>query len=591
MPIVVDHALPTRVHRRFLLLVRALLGGRATLSFARGRNAEALGNFEMALRHYRRAAQRGVTDAAYRLGRFYTVGQGVLPALPEAIEWFEKAANQGHVRAQFELSLRYLVDSQQSGKLDAQHWFMSATSRNSAVARANRDILFPEGVAWLINPERALFWAKTAAEQGHIDAQANLGLMLFSGVGTEANIAAARDWLERAYNAGSSEAAYGLGRLSEDQRATDPTDAKAAARYYEIALERGYKGAAIALGLLYAEGRGVAYDPAKAAALYRIAAEDNNPWACFFLGLFCLLGEGVRQDTKTAETLLLTAARAGVIPAVLVIAECYRSGFLLAKNELEATNWCLFAAERGSAEAQFRLSHFYKEGRLLPRDPVLAEQWLRVAARLGHEAAQIGLAELIADDEATEEAGESLPRYLIEPDPTTDHRTARLRLSAIFLREARSRGSAEQSLRWIEPLARDGDTDAMVILADAWLSARTISPKPMVAFSLLRRASKLGAGKASFRLGVLHCEGKGVQRSLGKALRKFREAAEQGHPLAACTQAILMLEHQTEPEAQADAAAWLEWAAQGEVLEAAELLKKLIDRADPRGERDYGPPD
>jgi predicted transcriptional regulator len=52
-----------------------------------------------------------------------------------------------------------------------------------------------------------------------------------------------------------------------------------------------------------------------------------------------------------------------------------------------------------------------------------------------------------------------------------------------------------------------------------------------------------------------------------------------------------MLEHQTAPEAQADAAAWLEWAAQGEVLEAAELLKKLIDRADPWGEQGDGPPD
>lgn len=49
---------------------------------------------------------RGYADAQFQLGRMYTIGRGVPRDKVKAIEWFRKAADQGHIDAQSALTLR-----------------------------------------------------------------------------------------------------------------------------------------------------------------------------------------------------------------------------------------------------------------------------------------------------------------------------------------------------------------------------------------------------------------------------------------------------------------------------------------------------
>ena len=56
-----------------------------------------------AVEWYQRAAEQGVADAQYNLGVMYYNGQGVKQDYIKAVEWYQKAAEQGHAEAQFNL--------------------------------------------------------------------------------------------------------------------------------------------------------------------------------------------------------------------------------------------------------------------------------------------------------------------------------------------------------------------------------------------------------------------------------------------------------------------------------------------------------
>lgn len=61
-----------------------------------------------ALHYYRLAAEQGDADGAYGIGTLYATGQGVAKDHPEAVRWYEKAADAGHPLAIDALATAYL---------------------------------------------------------------------------------------------------------------------------------------------------------------------------------------------------------------------------------------------------------------------------------------------------------------------------------------------------------------------------------------------------------------------------------------------------------------------------------------------------
>ena len=60
-------------------------------------------NYSEAVKWYRKAAERGIADAAYELGVMYENGIGVQKNLAEAIDWYRNAAASGHEEARAKL--------------------------------------------------------------------------------------------------------------------------------------------------------------------------------------------------------------------------------------------------------------------------------------------------------------------------------------------------------------------------------------------------------------------------------------------------------------------------------------------------------
>lgn len=120
------------------------------------------------------------------------------------------------------------------------------------------------------------------------------------------------------------------------------------------------------LGARYADGIGVARDPARAADLWRRAAELGDADAQTSLGWLYTLGEGVPRDP------------------------------------LKAADWYRRAAVQGHAAGQLYLGVKLRDGEGLARDPVLAYAWLSLAAGGTGPASTIRLAIRLRDSLAHE---------------------------------------------------------------------------------------------------------------------------------------------------------------------------------------------
>ncbi len=104
--------------------------------FQHGKAAYGAEQYTEAIEWYSKAAEQGVAEAQYRLGRCYYNGKGVSQNSEEAVRWFRKAAEQGDAEALYDLGHCYY---------------------------------YGEGVTKDL--EEAVKWYHKAAEQGHIGAQ------------------------------------------------------------------------------------------------------------------------------------------------------------------------------------------------------------------------------------------------------------------------------------------------------------------------------------------------------------------------------------------------------------------------------------
>ena len=77
---------------------------------------------------------------------------------------------------------------------------------------------------------------------------------------------------------------------------------------YRLAAEQGVAGAQFRLGVVYAEGRGVAQDDKESVRWFRLAAEQGDAEAQGGLGLAYSAGRGVPQDFVASHMWITLAA-------------------------------------------------------------------------------------------------------------------------------------------------------------------------------------------------------------------------------------------------------------------------------------------
>src|SRR5215831_4868777 len=181
-----------------------------------------------------------------------------------------------------------------------------------------------------------------------------------------------------------------------------PLDEVKAAKWYQLAADRGDRDAMFALAIFHISRRGGLHDRAEAARLFASAAKLGNAAAAYDLGLLYLEGQQFPQDFARAAELFKAAAQQGNAEAQYALATLYKDGKGVEKSLTEAARLLAAAALAENLDAQVEYAIALFNGTGLPaRDKVKAVALLRKAALRGSPIAQNRLAWLLSVGDGT----------------------------------------------------------------------------------------------------------------------------------------------------------------------------------------------
>lgn len=192
-------------------------------------------------------------EQQYQMGGRYFRGDGVEQDYQKAMQWYSKAAEQNHLKAQ-----------------------------------SNIGALYYHGLGVKQDYQKAFEWSLKAANGGFVGAQFAVGRMYDLGRGVRQDYKKAFEWYLKV---GSQ-------------------------THYELALGTDYAEAQFNLGTMYAKGQGVKQNDKEAVKWYLKSAEQGYANAQYNLGSMYFYGRGVKKDHKQALTLLIKAADQGLPEAI-----------------------------------------------------------------------------------------------------------------------------------------------------------------------------------------------------------------------------------------------------------------------------------
>ena len=332
--------------------VVGVLAPRALLE--RGLKLSERGGVVAAFPLFVRAADAGLTEAQYQVGKAYLEAAGVPFSRGEAARWLLRAAESGLVPAQALLASLFLsghtqVDAQQADDLRKRG-------------------LFDDGKA-VPDFDAALHWARRSAEGGSAEGNSVVGFVLSSGPERLRDLPESDAAFRRAAEGGSPQGALGLG-LALIRGEVSPADAIEAVKWFAQAADAGLPTAQYLLGVMNQRGIGLDRNLETAAELFKRAAERGLRSAQARYGYALLSGLGVRPNETEGESWLRRAALAGD----------HEAAALVGRPLHETERWPATQLRRGLAVAAPRRRRRPQPSRAVAR-PHVSDRRRRAARR------------------------------------------------------------------------------------------------------------------------------------------------------------------------------------------------------------------
>lgn len=182
------------------------------------------------------AAQVQLAQILYR-------GDKVERNLSTALQWFRKAASQGHGESQ--AMVAYMLDEGlgcAQNEVEGLHWHRLAAESGSAYSQEKLGAAYEAGELVRQDYEAAVKWHRLAADQGSADAQFSLGWLLYSGNGVPQNFEDAAEYFERSALQGNAAAQYNIAAMYGHGE-HGPVDLVKSYAWFRLAAEQEYEGA------------------------------------------------------------------------------------------------------------------------------------------------------------------------------------------------------------------------------------------------------------------------------------------------------------------------------------------------------------
>lgn len=316
---------PTRVTPTAMGLVaryeQAAQDVEVAAAFQRALAARLSGDFGSVYREMRTLADRGVSQAQFRLGWLYERGVGVAQDYAEARAWYERAMQNG-----------------------------------SAAAVARMGMLYEHGMGVEKDYAKAVAYNQRAIEAGEGLGYAQMGYLYQTGKGVKLDLRKAAALYQTGMEKGNYLAMVRLGFLYQKGRGVEQNEFKAAA-LYRSGVDHGQPLAMARLGQMYNFGMGgLPKDHARAMALIKESMRYKLPASFAFMGFMYENGWEVPRDYGRARELYEQAAALDVPFAEMRLGIMYLKGIGVARDRDRARYWLERAADLGEDNARAILS-------------------------------------------------------------------------------------------------------------------------------------------------------------------------------------------------------------------------------------------
>lgn len=507
----------------------------------------------------------GDAQSQFEIGQMFQYGLGVAQSDASAIAFYQNAAEQQHLGAEYNLGILYLQHPQDAESYqNALNWLTDSAFKGNKRAQYVLARVLEEGKKGsdgkeYIKPnhEQAVSMLYLAAANNYGPAQYDLAENLARQYDTaysvevkKQKIALIRQLYKGAADNGVVQALLPLAfynAMDEDKE----KQANAFAVASSLA-DKGNEKAALLLGLLYDRGIGVAEDSAKALSWYQRAGE--NAVSRFILGTYTAEGRGIAADKESAMLalqrsaddkfsyadfnlavmkkqagqdflpLLITAYTLGNSHAGIVLADYYLSEQNDAEKMNEARKIYSGLAEKGDQYAQLKLGFMLDKGLGEKPDPLTAQRWFTASAQQGNPYAQYLLGQLYQVG-ATGEPDYALAKEWYKKAAQNLSKA----LVALGFMDETIDDNYSEALKAYQQASAQGDANGIYDQALMYLYGKGVPVDYIKAKGLLTEAANKGSGEAMAQLGNLAFNGLGQSRDPVEALSLYKKAAQAGN--------------------------------------------------------------
>lgn len=331
-------------------------------------------NLEQAINYYHLAAEKGIAEAQYIMGTFYEDGCRQDPSElkkscfsscfkaevlfelkkdpTKAAKYFQEAADQGHVNAQYKIGVFYEKGKGvETNVRKSVHYIKLSAEQGNDMAQCKLGDSYQNGIGLEQDPQQAVHYFQLSAKQGNALAQCNLGDCYKEGQGVENDPSQSVHYYKLSADQGEAAAQYNLG-VCYKKGVGVKTDVNQAVQLYQSAAEQGFAKAQNSLGFCYKYGDGVPRDPEKAVHYFQLAADQGDSSAQCNLGACYKIGDGVEEDHEKAAKFYQLAADQGLADGLFKLGVCYALGHGVKEDNAKALEYYNRAAEKGHFTAQ-----------------------------------------------------------------------------------------------------------------------------------------------------------------------------------------------------------------------------------------------
>lgn len=240
-------------------------------------------------------------------------------------------------------------------------------------------------------------------------------------------------------------------------------------------------------------------------------------------GAFVAVQDSFRKD--------LQLAKQGNLQAELRVAKAYFFGAGQPRDTIEAFKWFQTAAQQESLEANAWIGECYLEGRGVSRNATLGAKLIQASAAQGDPQGLTFLGAMYENGIGGVELDATKAADSFRRAAELKNANAMTRLGYLYFQ---GRGVPQDRVKAVElftEAAALGDAWAELGLAQVKLMD-SVSPNYSEIVTLLDDAAAKGNDKASFLLGTLYQEGRGVSRNDVQAALYFQHSAHRGNAQA-----------------------------------------------------------